>query len=659
MDILTLAAAKKLSGKDTEQLIANKVDKIDGKGLSTEDYTTAEKTKLSGIATGATKVEIDATLSTTGKAADAKAAGDAIGAYAVSLDVLEARVDNFEALPDGATTADAELTDIRVGADGTTYNTAGGAVRAQISDLKENLTNTLSISSYNLDKVGAVSNNILQFPKRKLTINSVNVETYDNIIKLNGTASDSGGRETMLSLPFHLTAGTYTLSALDSSNVGFPRVYVTDYSTMVAIAYIANNTDHITFTLSSDTTIFISVILVSGTSYNKEVRVQLEEGSTNTTIKPHILTADDSYSREKIHEIHKEVMPFTITESNGYMANDGTIVATSSYHCKYTNIISCDPGDVFHYNGHGAYDGKSYVIYDASGNVTDSGIITDDTDFTIPNNVNAYGIKFSSYQAVADPVTLLITRVSPKTLVNSIANGDAMAGKLAVFDGDSICEGAQTAIGYYGNGWPGRISVYNNMVCMNQGISGGTITAETYYADESPRHWICRNIDTIYSEYPNADYIIFDGGVNDADLFEDDSSKLGTFNEHDYTGPFDDTTFYGAMDSLCKKILTYYPKSKVGYIIVHTMGAGWNAQIANRYAYMGYAEAVCKKWGIPVINLWDDGQLRPDILAMYNPTYNTRASATEHGLLYYDGQHLTAYGYDVLSPKISEWMKGL
>lgn len=37
----------------TTALETGKVDKADGKGLSTEDYTTAEKTKLSGIATGA------------------------------------------------------------------------------------------------------------------------------------------------------------------------------------------------------------------------------------------------------------------------------------------------------------------------------------------------------------------------------------------------------------------------------------------------------------------------------------------------------------------------------------------------------------------------------------------------------------------------------
>lgn len=35
------------------QTLGDKVDKVQGKGLSTEDYTTAEKTKLSGIESGA------------------------------------------------------------------------------------------------------------------------------------------------------------------------------------------------------------------------------------------------------------------------------------------------------------------------------------------------------------------------------------------------------------------------------------------------------------------------------------------------------------------------------------------------------------------------------------------------------------------------------
>jgi len=43
--------------------IANKVDKVNGKGLSTEDFTTAEKTKLSGVETEANKTVVDSALS--------------------------------------------------------------------------------------------------------------------------------------------------------------------------------------------------------------------------------------------------------------------------------------------------------------------------------------------------------------------------------------------------------------------------------------------------------------------------------------------------------------------------------------------------------------------------------------------------------------------
>ena len=50
----------------TQTVLEAKVDKITGKGLSTEDYTTAEKSKLAGIATGAQVNTVDSVVGRTG-----------------------------------------------------------------------------------------------------------------------------------------------------------------------------------------------------------------------------------------------------------------------------------------------------------------------------------------------------------------------------------------------------------------------------------------------------------------------------------------------------------------------------------------------------------------------------------------------------------------
>jgi len=375
----------------------------------------------------------------------------------------------------------------------------------------------------------------------------------------------------------------------------------------------------------------------------------------------------------------------------GAFLRDGSPVSGENYF--YSNYFPILPGETIitkYGSSLGAsqltlYNASKTYVYRVSGTRNGDYVI-----YTVPTTATYQAVKYGRINnEIANMNTLMVVKgttypssykkyelvvlndIIPLTakqteeveaLINtarSESTQNILYGKTAAFDGDSICAGASAGDGR--QGWAGIIGTANNMSWTNYGVTGATITAGTTTSGGSNRHWVSRNIDAIYSQHPTLDYLILEGGCNDADILYDTEYPFGTLSLSDYNGTYDDTTFTGALESLFYKTLNYYPTAKIGFIIPQKMGtshAGYDAEHSRYRAFYERAIEVCKKWGIPYIDLWDGCPLNPRIPSMYS-SQMTGQENIDAGHCYLDGQHLTPTGYDVITPYIEAWMRTL
>ncbi len=230
--------------------------------------------------------------------------------------------------------------------------------------------------------------------------------------------------------------------------------------------------------------------------------------------------------------------------------------------------------------------------------------------------------------------------------------------KVAVFDGDSICAGAPERQQYP---WAKLIGEKNEMSWRNYGVGGGTVTAEVYVASSgAPRHWVSRTIDKIHEDFEKLDYLILEGGTNDADLLIDQPERFGEYDFADYSGNYDDSTFTGALETLFYKATKYYPTARIGFIVAQKMGTpneGYGPEYKRRKFFLRAIE-VCKKWGIPYLDLWESCPLNPRLPSFYNPQLSIEENEAQ-GYSYIDGQHLTTTGYATVTSRIESFMQSL
>ena len=203
------------------------------------------------------------------------------------------------------------------------------------------------------------------------------------------------------------------------------------------------------------------------------------------------------------------------------------------------------------------------------------------------------------------------------------------------------------------------------MQYKNWAVGGGTVAeALPARSNGKPRHTVSGTLEQMHEEYPNADYIILEGGTNDADLLGnavlgESTTRLGSFDRFDYSGNYDRTTFCGALESVFYRATNYWMDKKIGFIVAQKMFCCTISEYENRRLYFDRAVEICKKWGIPYIDLWNGCYLNPHLEHMYDATKTKEENKQENKGYYFDGQHLTSRGYDVTAELIETWLRML
>lgn len=262
---------------------------------------------------------------------------------------------------------------------------------------------------------------------------------------------------------------------------------------------------------------------------------------------------------------------------------------------------------------------------------------------------DTYPSEYYSYESEKVTTTIALNSdiiVSPHT-------SSPLYKKKIVFAGDSLCHGLTDETGVLG--WAQRIGEKYSMNWSNKAISGGTMTSGL----ESSAGCIA---DTDFGTSP--DYIILEGGTNDTAIGGKDTegnfpTAFGSYDIKNYGyKAFDKTTFCGAVEYLFERIVTNYTNAKVGFIIAHKQGGwadgayyGYDAANNTRRQYYETIIALCKKWGIPYIDLWEGCYL--------NPSITVHNSGSDPFYYNEDRQHLKAKGYDYITPMIESWIESL
>lgn len=275
-----------------DALLGDKVDKVDGKGLSTNDYTNEDKEKLNNIEDDANKIVVDSKLSET-------------STNPVQNKVVTKALDSYANALKG--TASGEFVSIK-----------------DISPIEHNLKVKLAsddITDFSAVTLSTIGKNLMPSIRNEIGSSyGVNwVKNSDNSITLNGTSTGSTITIVPETAGILFKKGTYTISG-NPAPTGNIRLWVRGVGSGSVYVGTYNNTPA-KLTLLEDTYMYFYISISSGTVVdNLTIYPQFEIGN-GTEYEPYIEPTMYTPNADGIVDNVKSIYPNTtlITDTSGIL----------------------------------------------------------------------------------------------------------------------------------------------------------------------------------------------------------------------------------------------------------------------------------------------------------------------------------------------------
>lgn len=352
------------------------------------------------------------------------------------------------------------------------------------------------------------------------------------------------------------------------------------------------------------------------------------DGANEITVKLTTVEAKSDLQEEKIENIENNIqhMEPDIAENYNqiynvkkYTITDGIDIKGSYYdkngklqladNLSTTGIFAIPYGiKSIEYTAYRSVDIPTILFFNASMEVAGMVIATTepvygDTMYSgtakIPSD--AVHMEFSVNNADNDSsVTVIFSNIESNQKRIEILEKDPLVGLKITCTGNSITAATHSVPGH---GYVEQIADAHGMTVDNHAIWGAIIPQGHPRANGDITDIGCIH-DTLDSMDADADIVIMSGSINDCEYYSD-ASFLGEITG-DFSIELDLTTFYGALEDMCKKALQKWAGKPIIYVIEHRMTL--DNTTYGQY-YLKLHEAIVKvmnKWGISIVDLFND-----------------------------------------------------